>query len=99
MKKLIPLLLIAALVTGCKKNDGYESHGTITGFDYRKCMCCSGWFIEIEKDTLRFHVLPEGSTLNLSDTVFPVEVNLDWHIPDPQCMPDLIIVDRIEFRK
>ncbi len=99
MKKTILLMAISVALLACRKNDGYESRGTIMGFDYRKCMCCSGWFVIIEKDTLRFQQLPEGSTLNLTDTVFPVEVNLDWHFPDPQCMPDLIIVERMELRK
>jgi hypothetical protein len=98
MKHFICLLLILALVTGCQKDHGYQNSGSIIGADYRKCMCCSGWFIKIEKDTLRFQTLPEGSTLNLSDAKFPIEVFLDWHYPDPQCMKDLIIVTRIKLK-
>ncbi|MCX6223309.1 MAG: hypothetical protein NTV01_00910 [Bacteroidia bacterium] len=99
MKHLLTLLLLATLLTGCRKDHGYQDSGTILGFDYRKCMCCSGWFIKIEKDTLRFQTLPEGSTINLTDAKFPVDVYLDWHYPDPQCMKDLIIVTRMELKK
>lgn len=99
MKHLLYLLLLAALLTGCRKDHGYQNSGTIIGADYRKCMCCGGWFIEIKKDTLRFQTLPEGSTINLNDAKYPVEVYLDWHYPDPQCMKDQIIVTRMELKK
>ncbi len=93
------LILVLALLTGCGKDQGYQNSGKILGPDYRKCMCCGGWFIEIENDTLRFQVLPEGSTLNLTDAIFPMNVYLDWHYPDPQCMGDEIIVERMELKK
>lgn len=99
MKYLLYILVLTALLTGCRKDPCYQDSGTILGFDYRKCMCCSGWFIKIEKDTLRFQTLPEGSTINLTDAKFPVDVYLDWHYPDPQCMKDLIIVTRMELKK
>ena len=99
MKALVFISVIFACLTGCNKDNGYQDTGTIIGFDYRKCMCCSGWFIRIDKDTLRFQQLPEGSVLNFDNAVYPVEVNLDWHIPDPRCMDDLIIVTRIELKK
>ncbi|MFA6127232.1 MAG: hypothetical protein WC699_08015 [Bacteroidales bacterium] len=99
MKHLLPLILLLVLMTGCKKDHGYDNSGTIFGQDYRKCMCCGGWFIEIEKDTLRFQTMPEGCAINLTDALYPVEVYLDWHYPDPQCMGDEIIVTRIELKK
>jgi hypothetical protein len=99
MKKLLLLLAAGLIMGGCTKNNGYDSHGTIIGFDYRKCMCCSGWFIVIDSDTLRFQQVPEGSAVVLDVTSFPVDINLDWHYPDPQCMSDLIIVDKMELRK
>ena len=100
MKHLLSILLLAALMSaGCRKDPCYQDSGTILGFDYRKCRCCSGWFIKIEKDTLRFQTLPEGSTVNLNDAKFPVEVYLDWHYPDPQCMKDMIIVTRMQLKK
>jgi len=99
MKKLIYLALFVVFMTGCRKDHGYQDSGNIIGADYRKCMCCGGWFIEIDKDTLRFQQLPEGSTINLNDATYPVEVYLDWHYPDPQCMKDQIIVTRMELKK
>jgi hypothetical protein len=99
MKHLLYLLLLTALLTGCRKDHGYQDSGTIIGFDYRKCMCCGGWFIEIDKDTLRFYSLPDGCSVNLDDAKYPVEVYLDWVPKDPRCMGDEITVTRMEVKK
>ncbi len=98
MKSLLLTLFLAMLLMGCKKDRGYQDSGTVIGMDYRKCMCCGGWFIEIDKDTLRFDVLPEEVSINFDSIGYPVEVYLDWHHKDPKCMDDEIIVDRIEVR-
>lgn len=95
----LTLILVLAVLTGCQKDHGYKNSGTIIGQDYRKCMCCGGWFITIESDTLRFQILPEGSTIDFTDARYPIDVYLDWHYPDPQCMGDEIIVERMELKK
>jgi hypothetical protein len=99
MKQLLTLLFLAALLSGCRKDNGYDNSGTILGPDYRKCMCCGGWFIEIGKDTLRFTHLPENCNVNLTDTIYPVSVYLDWHYPDPQCLDDEIVVTRMILKE
>ena len=99
MKRFIFISLFLALLAGCQHEPCFDNSGTILGFDSRKCMCCSGWFVKINQDTLRFQTLPEGSTFDLSDPEYPIEVYLDWHYPDPQCMADLIVVTRIELKK
>lgn len=99
MKKILYLSLILALLAGCRKDRGYDNSGTIIGQDYRKCMCCGGWFISIDQDTLRFDRLPEGCTMDLNNTEFPVEVYLDWQPKDPRCLGDEIIVTRLELKK
>lgn len=99
MKTLLSILLLVALFSACREDQCYQDSGTIIGPDYRKCMCCGGWFIRIDKDTLRFHQVPEGSNVNLTDEKYPVNVYLDWHYPDPQCMRDEIVVTRMELKK
>ena len=99
MKHLLYFLLLITLLTGCKKDPCYQDSGTILGHDYRKCMCCGGWFIEIEKDTLRFDRLPEGCTINFDSLAFPFDVYLDWQPKDPGCLGDEIIVNRMELKK
>jgi hypothetical protein len=88
-----------SLLTGClRENDCYRDSGTIIGFDYRKCMCCSGWFIKIDEDTLRFQKVPEDCTINFDSISYPYEVYLDWHRPDTLCLGDEILVDRMRAR-
>lgn len=99
MKRIIYLCVIVAWMTGCRKDHGFDNSGTIFGFDYRKCMCCGGWFIKIDQDTLRFDRLPEGCTVDLNDPVFPVEVYLDWQPKDPKCLGDEITITRMELKK
>lgn len=99
MKNLIFLILLLALICGCKQEPCFDDSGTIIGFDARKCMCCGGWFIQIENDTLRFDQLPEGTDVILENPIYPIEVRLDWHPKDPQCLGDEIIVTRMECKK
>ena len=87
------------MMVGCKKDNDYQDTGTVFGFDYRKCMCCGGYFIEINKDTLRFDQMPENQIINFDSLGFPVEVYLDWHHKDPKCLGDEIIVDRIKVKE
>jgi hypothetical protein len=86
-------------MVGCKKDSGYQDTGTVFGFDYIKCMCCGGYFIEINEDTLRFDQMPENQAINFDSLGFPVEVYLDWHHKDPKCLGDEIIVDRIKVKE
>jgi hypothetical protein len=99
MKKVLTLFIIAAWLVSCRQEPCYDDSGTIIGFDYRKCMCCGGWFIEINRDTLRFDQLPEGCTINLDNPDFPIEVWLDWKPKDPRCLGDEIIISRMELKK
>jgi hypothetical protein len=99
LKPLLYLFLLSIFFTSCRKDHGYDNGGTIIGHDYRKCMCCGGWFIVIEKDTLRFDQIPEGCSITLDDPKYPIDVYLDWHPKEPQCLGDEIIVTRMELKK
>lgn len=72
--------------------------GTITGGDYRKCMCCGGWFIKIKNDRYRFYQLPEKSGIDLKEEKFPLEVQLNWEKDTAACLGDEIIILEIEKR-
>lgn len=91
------ILIIPACNTDKSTNseDKFKSDGVITGANYRDCACCGGWFIDIADSTFRFDLLPDGSSLDLMNETFPVEVRLDWHRKDFQCLGDEIIVDKI----
>ena len=68
----------------CEKEDSYKSMGIITGYDMRACICCGGYFIEIDDSTYNFDTLPASSAINLETETFPINVNLDWSY-DKEC--------------
>lgn len=94
------LLILLLFCTSCKKDlsaeSGFMSVGTIIGGDLRMCMCCGGWFIKIDNDTLRFGNLPQDSNIDLQIESFPLEVRLNWEKSSFQCLGDEIIILKIE---
>ena len=101
MKKIEILLvgiLFVVLMAACEKNDTpYQSTGTITGPDYRECICCGGYYIEIDDDTTyNFETLPDGVDIDLNTAEFPIPVKLDWSF-DRDCGGiEYININRIE---
>lgn len=72
MKFKIILLFLAIIscfacekeaTSNCPKN---LEEGRIIGYDFRKCGCCSGYWIEVGNDTLRTFVLPDN--IEIADT-------------------------------
>ena len=101
MKRIITAALIAfiLIIASCSMNeDEFRSNGTITGHDDRECICCGGYFIDIDKATYRFFNLPVNSNINLDSAAFPIYVKLDWKNDPNACLGDEIIVSRIELR-
>jgi hypothetical protein len=102
MKKIMIILGFVFLVflVSCKKDisteSGLMSEGTIIGGDTRMCMCCGGWFIKIDGDTLRFGNLPQESNIDLQIESLPLEVRLNWERSSFQCLGDEIVVLQIE---
>ena len=101
MKKLIPLIFLFVIVLlseGCKEEKEWMNQGSITGYDLRLCACCGGFFIEIDNETYRFYELPSNTEVAFTnETVFPVEVNIDWHPDENACLGDEIIVDEMAY--
>ena len=87
--------ILLMVVFSCSKEDNYMSSGTITGIDMSLCMCCGGWFIEIDNTTYRFNKLPDHCDLNLENEIFPITVKLDWEKEINLCLGDEIIIKRM----
>lgn len=66
--------------------------GTITGFDPRMCICCGGWFIRLQNDTLRFDQVPEASQSILENIAYPLNVRVKWIKKAERCLGDEIII-------
>ena len=92
--KMIVVLSIIGFVSCHKENGDYNSKGTIIGLDYRACMCCGGWIINIDNHHYLFYSLPD-STINLKNEKFPLPVRLDWKLNTNGC-PNIITIVRIK---
>jgi hypothetical protein len=92
--KMMIVLSIIGFVSCHKENGDYNSKGTIIGPDYRACMCCGGWIINIDNHQYLFNTLP-NSTINLMNENFPLPVMLDWKFNNIGCS-NTITIERIK---
>jgi hypothetical protein len=97
-KNILYSILLFAAFSSCRDECERFSIGLITGPDYRECVCCGGYFIEIDKDTYRFssEELPEGS-IDLVDAQFPIKVRVRWHLKENGCLGDEILITKISL--
>jgi hypothetical protein len=90
----IIVLAFILFATCNKESNNYISHGTITGQDYRMCVCCGGWLITIDDKQYQFDKLPNGSSIDLNTEKYPLAVKLDWQLNTAGC-PNTITIVRI----
>jgi hypothetical protein len=84
--KIVRIVFILFIMIACtKENDNYKSVGTITGIDYRMCVCCGGWIIYIKDVRHLIDSMPKNSSLNLAEETFPITVKLDWQLVSNGC--------------
>jgi hypothetical protein len=95
-KPFINIFIICLILNSCLKENDFGQRGTITGIDLRECLCCGGWFININDSTYRFYQLPDQSNIDLQNANFPVRVILTWKKDPNACLSDEIIITRIE---
>ena len=96
-KALLVILTLVAIIISCDKEENYQSTGVITGPDVRDCICCGGFFIEIDDSTYNFESLPASSGIDLIEDTFPINVNLDWTF-DREC-GDIEYIDISKIKK
>ena len=93
------LLLASILLYSCGEEEKYVDKGVILGIDSGYCVCCGGWFINIDNSLYRFYNLPLEKDINLeTDTIFPINVELDWSVSQNGCSNNNgkeIIISRI----
>lgn len=102
MNKLIAFFFLTfILLTSCTSEltPPFTNTGKIIGYDYRLCACCGGFFVEIEGDTLRSQVWPQGFNLDPRKEGFPLEVRLVWEPEADPCLGDEIEVYSMERLK
>lgn len=96
MKQLLILSLVVMTFSfSCRKENVTLDTGTITGPDSRECVCCGGWFVNINDSLWRFTEQPANSDVDLTNTTFPIVVELKWEKDADACLSDEIIVSYI----
>lgn len=80
----LTLLFFVTLLWGCEKTT-YESTGTITERDYRKCMCCGGYFLEIDGKQYNFEKSELPGDFTFDDTLMPLQVELNFEPKADDC--------------
>jgi hypothetical protein len=78
--KLLFKVLVFVFLASCSNHgvESFMSDGTILGPDMRECICCGGYFIEINDSVYNFDSLPPSSGIDLDKAIFPLAVKLDW---------------------
>ena len=105
MKKIIPILLALSILTICceKEKEMVCAEGlqeaTIIGQDFRRCVCCGGWFIDLGQDTVRTFTLPDDFKFEPNKDL-PIEVCLSYEAETGNCkdFDELIVVTQIVRR-
>lgn len=101
----VSLVLIVFLTTCDKaKKDDFAAKGVITGYDFRECICCGGWLINLNSDSTELYTVdtryidkyPDNLVLD-STTVFPVFIRLDYTNSAANC-GQAIDISRFEYR-
>ncbi len=93
--RFIILIFSALLVLSCEK-DTYQSTGTITGPDMRMCVCCGGYFLDMDGTQYLFEKseLPAGFAFN--DDELPLKIELNWKLNTGGCLSfNRIIISKI----
>ena len=75
--------------------------GKITGWDATLCMCCGGWFVKIDTDTMRIFNMPSEFSDTLSKMDMPVDVRFGWKDLEDGCGENndvIILINFIELR-
>lgn len=100
MNKMLAGILCCLLLGSCTK-EIFQKKAVITGFDYRKCACCSGLMVNFTNDTVPYRsafslVRNRAEDLGISrNGPFPVYVSIDF-VKEKGCNDQFIRVVRLK---
>ena len=72
-------------------DDWRTAEGHITGFDYRKCWCCSGYFFKTVDTTYLFYMPVEGG-IEVNEATLPVPVKVTFKPDTTVCWTTLNLI-------
>src|SRR4030042_2338793 len=88
MKQLLVIAILIPLLFGCEKKDSScDTRGQIIGFNGEECICCSGWTIVFDSDTIKTMSFINDN--NVTDIIgifdYPIDVRFDYKDIDSEC--------------
>lgn len=107
MRTLIIVLLFFPLVFGSCKKRRYNPvlrEAVITGYDYRKCLCCGGLMINFSNDPVPYNapfrlISNPPSYFGFTDsTKFPVYIKVFTAEDQTRCPGSYVIVRSFELK-
>ncbi|MDN5213372.1 hypothetical protein QQ020_14980 [Fulvivirgaceae bacterium BMA12] len=92
---LFVIILFASI--SCSEDEVPDpvDEATVIGQDLSLCMCCGGWFIDIDGERLRFDEVPAGN-IDLSKETLPLKVRVKWQQDPDQCFGNEILIQKME---
>ncbi|NND32153.1 MAG: hypothetical protein HKN76_06135 [Saprospiraceae bacterium] len=92
---LLTTMSVFVMWACCKDHDDDIPHchqtAVILGADFRDCVCCGGWFIRYQGDTVRA-TLPAEFVATFSMEDLPLTVFLEIRDVDQPCLGDEVEV-------
>jgi len=78
--RFILIFMIFYFFASCSKSKTYQAEGTLTGVDYRMCVCCGGVVIEVKDMTGNYRVdsLPLMSVQKLYNLTSVTEFFMEY---------------------
>lgn len=110
MKKILFVILsILTIASSCEKNaNSHKSNAEIISFNSEKCLCCWGWTIIIENDTIKADNVLIGETVGY-DIINPISVYIELGdktktcstsgFSNPEYLRDFYEIKKIEIIK
>jgi hypothetical protein len=97
---VIFLFIFGALFIACRRDSTDWVDAQITGIDFRKCVCCGGFFLKTADTTYLFSDSKISETLDLYNAKFPIPVRAEFSPDTTYCGKTFnrIIVNQLELK-
>ncbi len=102
MKGIFLTFSLLIFLFGCKRDPIKNiANAEVYKFNAEKCLCCWGWYVKKNDDTLKIDVLPNGVTIS-TVIIKPIPVYIELGEKKNNCLTidyDYYLVNRLEIIK
>ncbi len=75
------LCILFLILAGCEEESSQcKYNGQIVGYDGTECLCCPGWLIKVNDDSIKIQNLPDENTLweKARKEGYPISISLEY---------------------